>query len=217
MDQIAPAGVRNIIFDLDGTLIDSSPGVIEATNYALTRLGQKTRSAAEIIPFIGHPLEEMFAAFCAAPIAVLSAAFQERAVTAVVGSARALPGVIALLPRFHAAGYRLAIATTKYAVHTEGIVKKLGWTAYFSALASGDEVAHVKPAPDIIELALRRLGAKRTETVVVGDTVNDIMAARSAGVMVIAIKSPFGNGDLAASGPNMVLENFAELERIFHI
>lgn len=217
MDHITLAGIRNIIFDLDGTLIDSSPGVIEATNYALTRLGQKPRSAAEIIPFIGHPLEEMFAAFCAAPIADLSAAFQERAVTAVVGSARALPGVIALLPRFHAAGYRLAIATTKYAVHTEAIVRKLGWTACFSALASGDEVAQVKPAPDIIELAMQRLDARRSETVMVGDTVNDIKAARSAGVMVIAVKSPFGDGELAACGPDMVLDNFAELERVFHL
>jgi phosphoglycolate phosphatase len=211
------ANVKNIIFDLDGTLIDSSAGVIEATNYALTSHGQAPRSAKEIKRFIGHPIEEMFAVFCDAPLDSLKAAFQERARHSVVTSARPLDGVNHLLPLIQGKGYRLAIATTKFAIHTEGIVKKLGWNEYFYALASGDEVARVKPAPDIIVLALTRLGGTPADTIMIGDTSIDIQAAHAAGLKVIVIKSPFGNNEIDSFGPEMKLDRFDDLRQVLNI
>lgn len=209
------AGTKNIIFDLDGTLIDSSRGVVEATNYALVKLGQARRSADEIRRFIGYSLDEMFPAFCDAPLDQLKAAFQERARLVVVASARPMPGAAELLPRLYAAGYRLAIATTKFTPHTEGTVRKFGWRQYFSALASGDEVANVKPAPDLIRLALQRLGADPAETVMVGDTINDILAARAAEVGIISIRSPFGDDDLRRFGPDLILDSLGQLADTF--
>jgi len=211
------AGLQNIIFDLDGTLIDSSAGVIEATNYALLAVGENPRTPVEITRYIGHPIEEMFASFCQAPMDQLKAAFQEKARFSVLSAARPLAGVDLLLPRIHAHGYRLGIATTKFTIHTEGIVKKLGWSRYFSALASGDEVAHVKPAPDIVLLAMARLGGSPNDTIMVGDTSIDIQAAHGAGLKVIVIKSPFGNNDIDIFKPELKLNSFDDLREVFGV
>ncbi len=209
---------KHIIFDLDGTLVDSSPGVVEAVNYALTMAEQRPRTYQEIARFIGYPLEEMFEAFTGAPSERLNEAFQLQARLTMAASTTALPGVDMLLPRFLTAGYRLAVATTKYKVHTEGIVRKLGWESYFTALASGDEVGRVKPAPDIVELALKRLNADPGDTVMIGDTINDIIAARAAGITrIIAVQSPFGNDNIAAYKPDLMITEFADLTEVFKL
>lgn len=207
---------KHIIFDLDGTLVDSSPGVVEAVNYALTKLGHPSRGHDEIARYIGYPLEQMFEAFTGAPSDRLNALFQEQARLTMVGLTTALPGVNSLLPRFRPAGYQTAIATTKYRIHTEGIVRHLGWNGLFDALASGDEVPRVKPAPDIVELALKRLSADPADTVMIGDTINDIVAARAAGITkIIAIQSPFGGDNIAAHKPDLIVARFADLAEVF--
>jgi HAD superfamily hydrolase (TIGR01509 family) len=206
---------EHIIFDLDGTLIDSSAGVAEATNYALSKLGQPPRSIEEISPFIGYPLEDMFASFCDCPIDELKMAFQMKARHSVTSSALPMPQVSDVLQLLSAAGYKLAVATTKYKLHTEGIVAKFGWRDYFKALASGDEVANVKPSPDVIKLALKKLDADAEGAVMVGDTIIDILAARAAGIKVISIKSPFGRDNLGEAGPDLLLNNITELPEVF--
>lgn len=209
--------VRHIIFDLDGTLIDSSAGVVAATNYALVLVGEPPRSADEIKRFIGHPLDEMFPSFTDTPLDLLKFFFQEKARQTVVASARILPGVTDALTALRAGGYRMAIATTKFSHHTAGTVARFGWEKYFDALVSGDEVAHVKPAPDIIHLALKRLGATTDDTVMVGDTINDIKAAHGAGLAAIAVRSPFGMDDLERHNPRLILDDIKELKTIFRV
>ncbi len=209
------ANIKYVLFDLDGTLVDSSDGVAEATNYALKKLKQSARTTEEIARFIGYPLEDMFASFCDAPIDELKSAFQEKAATVMSDSARMMPGADKTIVSLYKAGYKLAIATTKFRIHTRGIVAKFGWTQYFTALASGDEVGRVKPAPDIVRLALNKLGAEPDSSVMVGDTINDILAARAAGVKIISIKSPFGSDDLAGHRPDLLLNNIGELKKIF--
>jgi len=183
--------VKNVIFDLDGTLIDSSDGVVAAVNYALEKNGDPLPPPAEIRSFIGYSLDEMFPHFSEAPTDLLHRYFQEKANDLVVGATVALPEAEETLRYLHEHGYRLAIATTKHRRNIEGILDKLNWRSFFATFSGGDEVKRVKPDPEIFRLTLSRLGAVREETVVIGDTINDILGAKQIPMTTIAVASPF--------------------------
>ena len=85
-----------------------------------------------------------------------------------------------------------AEAADKIKKHIEGIIDKFNWQDYFSAIAGGDEVARVKPAPDIFHLTLDRMQANPSESIVVGDTINDLLAAKQVPMAIAMIESPYG-------------------------
>jgi phosphoglycolate phosphatase len=183
--------VTHIIFDLDGTLIDSSQGIIDAVNYSLRSVGVQERKADEITPYIGYPLKQMYTDFTDVSYQDLYTHFQHHATTSVVDAAVALNGVDDVLNELHSKGYRLGIATNKIAFHITAIVNKLGWTDLFSATAGGDEVTHQKPHPEMIYLTMNRMKATPQTTLMVGDTDNDILAARRAGIRSATVPSPY--------------------------
>lgn len=204
--------VRTIIFDLDGTLIDSSDGVVEAVNYALRQVGEPERSPEIIKPYIGYPLETMFADFTDVPVTELRHHFQVCAVDTVVSSAVLLDHVESTLSELHRRGHRMAIATTKIRFHVDGIIDKFGWRDLFAAAVAGDEVPRVKPDPDAFLLALERLQSRAAESLVVGDTVNDVLAAQAVPLRVVAVRSPYGGGEkLAALQPDFFINDLPEL------
>lgn len=202
----------SLIFDLDGTLIDSSAGVVEAVNYSLRQLGLSERSYNEISRHIGFPLKSMYAEFGVGQFDELYRHFQDRAATSVIEAAGPLPGAHQAAERLFGEGYSMAIATTKVRRHVDQIVTKLGWTEYFPVLVGGDEVAHPKPAPDAFRLAIDRLKCSQSSSIVIGDTINDVLAARHLGIPVIAVLSPYGgNDELRASASDYVIDNISML------
>jgi 2-phosphoglycolate phosphatase len=203
---------RYLIFDLDGTLIDSSEGVVEAVNYSLRRTGHAERSHSEISRYIGYPLKQMYGDFGVGPFPELYRHFQERAAESVVSSSRLLEGADETVARLHGEGWRLAIATTKVRRHVEAIVGKFGWSGTFDVLVGGDDVSKVKPDPEAFRLAMKQLGADPALTVVVGDTVNDVLAAKAVPVTVVAVCSPYGGEtELRASNPDYMIDHIADL------
>ncbi|MEW6049545.1 MAG: HAD family hydrolase [Candidatus Zixiibacteriota bacterium] len=207
--------VDTLIFDLDGTLIDSSDGVVEAVNFALRQLGEAERSPDEIKPYIGYPLHKMFADFTDAPPDELYRQFQVRAALTIVASAVPLDGVESVLLELHRRGYRIAVATTKVRAHVDGILAKLGWTRFFEATVAGNEVPRFKPDPGAFLLALERLNARATQALVIGDTENDILAARAIPIRIAAVLSPYGGHDkVRALRPDYVIATLGELPNI---
>jgi len=204
--------IKNLIFDLDGTLIDSSEGVVDAVNYSLRQMGQPEQKPEAIKAFIGYPLEKMYPHFTDASLDDLCTHFQAKANKTVVTSTQMLPGVEETLRRLEECGYRMAIATTKIRVNVDGILKKLGWQKIFHVATAGDEVEKVKPDPAIFRLTLERLKAEPHETLVVGDTVNDVLAARAVPMKVVAVASPYGGRRrVAAVGPDFFIDSITEL------
>ena len=202
----------SLIFDLDGTLIDSSAGVIESVNYALEKTSQPPQPPERIKRFIGCPLDQMFADFTDYPYEELLMHFRQRAQTAVVQAAKPLPGGNKTLRMLHQDGHTMGIATTKARSQLDGIVKVLGWSGLFTAVSGGDEVTNVKPAPDIFLLTLKRMGIPGGRTIVIGDTSNDVLGARASGLKVIAIPSDCGDPvSLSASNPDHLIEQFDRL------
>ncbi len=202
----------NLIFDLDGTLIDSSAGVIESVNYALEMTGNKPQPDERIIRYIGSPLKGMFTDFCETPFATLLDHFRDKADDAVVREAVPLRGVNETLAKLHSEGYRMGIATTKARNQTDMILDRLNWKDYFRAVSGGDEVKQVKPAPDIFELSLKRMEIEARGTIVIGDTINDVLGARGAGLKIIAVPSDCGDPEaLTNSKPDYQITCMSEL------
>jgi HAD superfamily hydrolase (TIGR01549 family) len=207
--------IRNLIFDLDGTLIDSSRGVIEATNYALSMMGEPVRKPEEIKRFIGYPLETMFGAFSRKSYDEFWKYFQEKARATVIGQSVQLDGSDIALRELHKRGYRLGIGTTKIRIHIEKIIAKFGWESLIAGYAGADDVMRVKPDPEVFIKVLGLMEADRAETLVVGDTENDVLAARAAGLRVIGVRSTFGSSEaLEKSAPDLLVNSLQELLEI---
>lgn len=205
---------RNLIFDLDGTLIDSSRGVVESVNYALRCADQAEQPAEIIKPYIGYPLRQMFADFSSVSGDLLYRHFQVKAAEVIVSSAEPLSGVEETLEELYRRGYRMSIATTKIRAHLDGILDKLEWNRYFGSTVSGSDVSSPKPDPSAILLAMERLDCSANSTVMIGDTVNDILASQAAKVKVVAVPNPYGaeeNEKVARLTPDYSLSNIREL------
>jgi HAD superfamily hydrolase (TIGR01509 family) len=204
--------IKNIIFDLDGTLIDSSDGVVEAVNYSLEAMGESKLPPEKIKPYIGYPLSEMYPDFTEKPFKELYKHFQVKAAETVVASSVLLPDVKEMLEKLAKTDYNLSIATTKIKEHLKGVIEKFGWHDLFTVYAGGNEVEHVKPAPDIFEFVMEKIKAKPKETIVVGDTENDIIAAQAIPIKVIAVKSPYDDsGKILKLAPDYYLESIKNL------
>ena len=204
--------IRHVIFDLDGTLIDSSDGVVEAVNYSLRKVGAKERDPDEIKGFIGFPLTHMYPHFTSESIDTLYAYFREKADTSVPDATVALPGADRTIRELHSRGYRMAIATTKVRQNLDDALSKLNWTGLFEASVGGDEVKEVKPAPEAFTSALRLLNASSEDSIAVGDTVNDIAAAQAVPMSVVAVQCPYGNfHTVRALNPDYTIATIADI------
>ncbi|MFZ1684501.1 MAG: HAD-IA family hydrolase [Candidatus Zixiibacteriota bacterium] len=197
----------HLIFDLDGTLIDSSAGVIEAVNYAYAQVGQTPPDEATIRKIIGYPLEQLFREHSDYPERELYDHFQVHAAESVVGATVALDGADATLRALHAQGYIMGIATTKIRSHVHKILTKLGWEELFDTSIGGDDVRRVKPEPDAFLLAMERMSTSPSQSIVIGDTENDVLAAKAIPMRVIAVKSPYGGHEKLA---DMALDHFID-------
>ncbi len=216
-DKVKYDEIKTVIFDLDGVLIDSSVGIVDTTNFVLRALGFPERQTAEIKPFIGCPLPKMFAEFApGANYERIRPLFRQRAREVIVRTSKLLPYVRETLQRLQELDVTMGIGSTKIREHIVGVVDKFSLEAYIGgdAIVGGDEAAP-KPEPDIFLLALERLGAERESAVVVGDTINDVLAAQAARIPVVVVQSEFGSeAELATQHGLSRIDNlrqFAEL------
>ncbi|MEW5925102.1 MAG: HAD family hydrolase [Candidatus Zixiibacteriota bacterium] len=204
--------IKNLIFDLDGTLIDSSAGVIEATNYGLRSIGEPERTGPEIRRFIGYPLEDMFRAFSTGSYTEFWKYFQERAKETVVAAAVPINGADEVVRELSKRGYKMAIGTTKIRIHIEKILRKHDWQDIFHIYAGADDVGKVKPNPEVFIRLLKEMSANPHDTLVIGDTVNDVYAAKAASLKILAVRSPYGSdGELEASSPDKIIGDLTDL------
>jgi len=207
--------ISTIIFDLDGTLVDSSEGIVEAVNYSLRAVGAEEQPPQQITPYIGYPLSVMYPEFTNHPVDLLYHYFCEAAQETVVNSAVALDGANECLFQCHELGFNMGIASTKISDHIIKIIDRLGWKSYFETTVGGDEVNNVKPASDSFVMALERLKVAPGKAVAVGDTVNDLLAAREVPMKMVAVKSPYGSPEkLRSLKPEFYIEKLDSLPDI---
>lgn len=202
-----------VLFDLDGTLVDSAEDIAASVNAALALDGAAPRPLAEIAPRIGAPLADIFRALLPAPdparVEAACAAYRAHYFDNCARASRLYPGVGACLDGL--AGARLGVATTKATFQAVRVCEAFGIARRFAAIQGCDGIPH-KPDPAVVLAALSRLGVDPGEAWMVGDTVLDLRAGRAAGCRVCAVTYGIGRReDLAAEAPDLLLDDLADL------
>jgi len=212
--------MRAAIFDLDGTLADTSADLIAAANMALDEAGfgaPLTASADRALAFAGG--RAMLRAGLDRVTGGIDAALVETAYPRLLAHyannldvhTRAYDGVAAALDRLATAGWVLGVCTNKPAALAETLLIRLGLRRHFAAMLGADSLPVRKPDPRHLLETIARAGGKRERAVLVGDTVTDRDAARAAGVPCVLVRfGPEGDG-IAALGPEAVLGHYDDL------
>ena len=208
-----------IVFDLDGTLIDTAPDLAEATNHVLSTLGLERIHELEIRPFVGHgalamiegavkahgrklserelhDLFEVFIVYYSAHLADYSVPY---------------PHLIAALDGLKAEGATLAVCTNKMEAQALGVLRALKLDGYFSALTGRDSLGHYKPDPRHLTGTIALAGGRVDKTIMVGDSETDIKTAKAAHVPVVAVSFGYSVDPVASFGPNAIIDDYRDL------
>lgn len=207
-----------VVFDLDGTLIDSAPDVAAALNRLLAEEGRRTLTLPEVQQLVGEGagalIERAWAATgtAAAPDAVRPLVERYLAFyrAAPADHTHVYDGVREELARLAASGARLGICTNKPDGMTNLVLETLGLAPLFAAVVGGDYVRR-KPDGEHIRETLRRMGAEGLPRVYVGDSRTDVLAARDAPLPVIAVTYGYARMPVEELGADLLIERFADL------
>lgn len=210
-----PQAKRAVIFDLDGTLIHSLPDLTAAINQILAQEGREAVTEAELGPMVGdgaHTLvERAFAARGGLPgggVAPLLARFLEFYEANATVLTRPFPQVVETLARLKQHGVVLAVCTNKPTAATHEILRALDLDQYFAVVVGGDDTPALKPNPAHIDAVLTRLAVARDDAVMVGDSINDVLAAKGAGLLAIVVSFGYSRTPVADLGADLVVDEF---------
>lgn len=215
---------RMVLIDLDGTLVDSVPDLAHAVDIAMQGVGLPPRGEARVREWIGNGAERLVRralinTYEGEPDEALYRRaypiFLEAYAQDVCTYSRPFPGVLAGVEFLAGAGYRLGCVTNKPARFTEPLLQKLGLYDRFETVVSGDTLVEKKPHPAPLLYAARALGVTPQQSLMVGDSINDVEAARAAGFQVVCVDYGYNHGmDIRAAGADAVIGSLMELREL---
>jgi phosphoglycolate phosphatase len=214
-----PPHPQTIIFDLDGTLVDSAPDLHRSLNAVLAEQGRAPVSLADIRAMVGDgaaKLVERGFADTGSPVdtAALPGLVERFLVYYSAGQhalTRAFPGVQETLTELAARGCRLGICTNKPYRPTLEILDVLGLAGLFAAVAGGDSLPVRKPDPGHLLGTIEMAGGRVDDAVMIGDSHNDVAVARAAGVPVVLVTFGYTRVPVGELGADALIDGFAEL------
>ncbi|WP_457639864.1 HAD family hydrolase [Persephonella sp.] len=204
------------LFDLDGTLIDSSKDIAEAVNYALEKLGIHPKPENEIIKHVGYGGRKLMEGVLGtADEELLEESvklFREYYFSNPVKYTQLYPYVVELLQKLKEEGKKTAVVTNKYEDISRQIIEKLGIDRLIDAVVGGDTTQQKKPHPQPVVYAVKLLGGTPEKAVMVGDSETDIKSGKSAGTKTVLVTYGFGKTDLALQeNPDLIIGSLKEL------
>lgn len=216
-----PSCPRLVVFDLDGTLVDSVPDLARAVDGMMTRLGLPPRGEARVRDWVGNGAPRLVRRALVGELdgepdeALYEQAypiFLELYAENVSAGSHLYPGVLDGLEHLRAVGVPLACVTNKPARFTESLLRDLGVRDAFGLVVSGDTLPRKKPDPLPLLHAARHFDTAPADALFVGDSRNDVQAARAAGFPVICVSYGYNHGeDIRGAGPDAVIDSIAEL------
>jgi len=210
---------RAVVFDLDGTLVDTAPDLTRATNYVLATRGRASVSAADVRGMVGLGARSLIRrGFAATGEAVaeedieeLFSVFLTYYAKNVAIDSKLFPGSMQVLDMCRNTGLRLGICTNKPEALSRALIESLGLSAYFHAIVGMDTISIAKPDPRIYDETLRQLDVNGGRTVMIGDSETDVLMARAAGVPVIGVTFGYTLKPVAECGPDYLAHSYEEL------
>ena len=213
------------LVDLDGTLVDSLPDIAFCVDEMLVRMGLAPVGRARVREWVGNGIEALVdralsgdrsegpdAQRRADALATFEALYAEHT----SDSSRVYEGVHEGLEYLRGAGVALGCVTNKASFYADKLLAALELDDYFPLVVSGDSVSEKKPHPLPLLHAARHFGVEPGESLLIGDSVNDVNAARAAGFRIVCVTYGYNHGgDIRASQPDALVDSLAELPSLF--
>jgi phosphoglycolate phosphatase len=214
-----------ILFDLDGTLVETAPEICDAVNDTLQHFGFASVSQGQVNDWIGHGTLELLIQALAfvqgisdatvrssERLADIAAVFKTHYRARCGTRSHCYPHVVETLHRLKSQGVRLGVVTNKEGAYTQTVLDAHALTPLFDCVISGDTLPTKKPRPDGVLSCLERFQVTADRTLFVGDSSIDVATARNAGVAVWVVPYGYNMGAaIADSHPDRLIANFAEL------
>lgn len=225
MNAVAIKKPSLILFDLDGTLVDSVPDLAFCIDGMMTQLKRPAWGEARVREWVGNGVERLVKraligqlngepddAEYAKALPLFMALYTEHN-----GQRSQLyPGVKSGLDKLRAAGFNLACVTNKADQFTRPLLKSLGIYDYFSLITSGDTLPKKKPDPLPLTHTSKHFQLTPEQSLMIGDSSNDVKAARAAGFGIVCVPYGYNHGeDINLSNPDAVIDSIAQLETLF--
>lgn len=212
-----------LVFDLDGTLVDTAPDLASATNHVLSKRGLTPVSEKEIRPFVGHGaramIEGALKAHGCAPgreeLDDLFEVFLSYYAANISRGSRPYPGLVTALETFAGAGAKLAVCTNKIEPHARLLLDELDLTQHFAAITGRESLGVSKPDPLHLTGTIALAKGDPQRAVMIGDSETDIATAKNARIPVIAVDFGYSTVPVRSLGPDAVISHFDELAPAF--
>ncbi len=212
---------RLVLFDLDGTLVHSAPDIAHAANQALADVGHPLRPIAEICDFIGHGAERLIHRCLtgtrdddadSALHQTTYLGFQRHYAACLNAQTQLYAGVVETLDTLAGHGILLGCVTNKPAKFTLPLLERMALTPYFAVILSGDSLPTKKPDPAPLRRAAADCGVSNADTVMVGDSMADLTAARAASMRIFCVSYGYSAGiDLTGYKPDAYVAQIKDI------
>ena len=210
-----------ILFDMDGTIVDTGVGIRLCAQYALQQMGMEVGDPTQLNYFIGPPLRTSFQTRCGMTDEQVAQAveyFRVRYTEKGLYEHEIYPGLDALLHRLQASGKRLAIATSKPTAFAREILRQYGVDTCFAEIVGSEFDGSRSEKIEVIREVLRRLNLteeERARTVMIGDRKFDILGAKQFGLASIGVEYGYApQGELREAGADFCAANAEELQKL---
>jgi phosphoglycolate phosphatase len=208
-----------LVFDLDGTLVDSAPDLADALDALLEEQGLAPHGLDTTRKLIGHGisnlvlrgLERRGLTLDAAALAAQAERFREIYARNLSRKTRPYEGVAAALPQLHAEGWRMSVCTNKLERYARQILEDLGLLRYFEIVAGPDTFEAGKPDPRHLLRTVEALQGTVARAIMVGDSEVDVGTAKAAGMPIIAVSYGYTKTPLADLTPEAIVDRFADV------
>ena len=210
---------RTVVFDLDGTLVDTAPDLINALNFVLAQEGlppvpmhsARTMIGAGARKLIERGVEQDGRNVSLDELARLTEAFIGHYAEHIADASRPFDGLEAALDDLESRGFRLAVCTNKLEWLSKRLLDRLNLSSRFAAICGADTFGIAKPDPAILRQTVARAGGELASTIMVGDAGPDVGVARRAGVPVIGVSFGYTEVPILDLKPDRVIDHMREL------